>query len=69
MGAPVGEVGDFLRPFEDPIEVVERNEMEADGTTYPDGMIPSRDLEHDVMILVNTIKPVKPTQFTAEHQH
>src|SRR5689334_15904008 len=61
LESPVDETSDFLGPFENPVEVVNRNEVEAHGAGRRNGMLPTRNVLHDHVISVDAHKPVDAT--------
>jgi hypothetical protein len=61
LQAEIYKFGDLLWPFEDPIEIVKRDEMKTHGAGRGDGMLPPGDVGENDVIAMNADEPVDTT--------
>src|SRR6267143_3023061 len=68
LQATIHESRDFLRPLENPVEVVKGEEMKSDGAGGRDGVLPSADVREYDVILVHAHHPINATNKRREKQ-
>jgi len=62
----VDEFCDLLRPFEEPIKIVERNEVESDGSDRRDRILNTWNVRQNEVVPVDTNQPVNKTDKSRE---